>query len=249
MLLTYLVIFGLIGSLGGVVSAYFLLSLAKKIQKDLIAELLPFASGVMLASALLGLLPSALETLEAKTTFTILLYGLFGFFLLEKIIIWRHCHSDECDEHSHPQATLVIIGDAFHNFIDGVAIVGSFMISIPFGIVSSLAIFAHEIPQELGDFGILLHSGYTRQKALLMNILSGLATFPGIILGYFLLDRIQNAVPVVVIIASASFIYIALVDLSPQLHKKNSPKDIAKQLSLMVLGVIIIAFLLQFHQD
>ncbi len=249
MLILYLVIFSFVGSIGGVLGAYLLLSLGKKMQKDLIAELLPFASGAMLASALLGLLPSALEALEAKVVFSILLAGLFGFFLLEKIIIWRHCHSDDCGKHSHPRATLVIIGDAFHNFIDGVAIAGSFMISIPFGVVASLAIFSHEIPQELGDFGILLHSGYTRQKALAMNILSGLATFPGVILGYFLLDKIQNAVPVVAIIASASFIYISLADLSPELHKKTSPKDIVKQLSLMILGAVIIAFLLQFHAD
>jgi zinc and cadmium transporter len=142
---------------------------------------------------------------------------------------------------------MILIGDAFHNLVDGVIIAAAFLISVPVGIVAGLSVIAHEIPQEVGDFGILLHSGYSKQKALLLNILSGLTTLPAAVLSYFALETVHGIIPYIMAISAASFLYIALVDLSPDLHRKVGISQAIRQLLLMLAGVGTIILVLQFH--
>jgi zinc and cadmium transporter len=190
-----------------------------------------------------------------------LLLGLLSFFLLEKMVLWRHCHSDHCEGHlpeldnapSHSHAhhnhqdsknkaagTLILIGDTFHNFVDGILIAAAFMTDIHLGIVTSLAIAAHEIPQEVGDFVILLHSGFSRKKALYYNMLSSLGTVAGALLAYFALSDMQQLLPYILIIAASSFIYIAVADLIPGLHNKVKLSETLQQISLIAAGTVFI---------
>lgn len=250
-------------ALGGVISvlgaAVFLLLPEGWIQR-LLSPLVSFAIGALLGAAFLALLPHAFESFGAEAAHRIplvVLAGVLGFFLLEKLVLWRHCHSHECEvhgtEHDHPAAghahdassraagNLILIGDGIHNLVDGVLIAAAFMTDVHLGIVTSLAVIAHEIPQELGDFAILLHSGYSRARALLYNVLTSLTTVIGGVVAYFSLSFAQGAVPYVLAIAAASFIYIAVADLIPSLHKRPELLDTVQQVALILLGVGIIA--------
>jgi zinc and cadmium transporter len=175
----------------------------------------------------------------------VVLAGIIGFFVLEKIVVWRHCHDGECEVHGRAGA-LILVGDAFHNFVDGVTIAAAFIASIPVGIATGLAILAHELPQEVGDFAILLENGYTRRQAILYNILSGLSTFPGALLAYFLLTATQRLTPYVMAISAASFIYIAIADLIPSLHHKSELKQAISQFIFILAGIGTIAL---FHME
>jgi zinc and cadmium transporter len=184
----------------------------------------------------------------AAVSGTILL-GILLFFTLEKLLIWRHCHHDHCEAHeshsSHAHGRsgmMIIVGDTFHNFVDGVIIAAAFMTDIHLGIVTSLAIIAHEIPQEVGDFMILLHSGYSKTQALLLNLVSSLATLVGGVLAYFALQSVQHAVPTLLALAAASMIYVAVADLIPGLHKRTQLRDTIEQVVLIALGVSSIFF-------
>jgi zinc and cadmium transporter len=174
------------------------------------------------------------------------LSGLIIFFLLEKLVLWHHCHNIECEK-LRTAGPIILIGDAFHNLVDGVVIAASFLSSIPIGITASISVIAHEIPQELGDFAILLQSGYSKRKAILYNILSSLSTIPGAILAYYALAIVNTAIPYVMGISAASFLYIALADLTPELHRNIGLKSGGLQFFLMLAGVGTILFLLQFH--
>ncbi|HID48598.1 MAG TPA: ZIP family metal transporter, partial [Chromatiales bacterium] len=166
--------------------------------------------------------------------------------MLEKLVLWRHCHAEHCEAHAvteaHGQAagTLVLIGDGIHNLVDGVLIAAAFLTDIHLGIVTSLAVAAHEIPQEVGDFAILLHSGFSRGKAMLFNILSSLATLVGALGAYWSLANLQHMLPYILAIAASSFIYIAVADLIPGLHKRLDPAATLEQLVLIVAGVVVI---------
>ena len=173
MLLIWIIIFSSLGSVGAVITATAFLLIREPIQKFLIPSLISFASGTLLTAALLGLIPHALEHLDPKTALTTVLAGIFLFFVLEKTIIWRHCHDMECDAH-RTMGPMIIIGDAVHNGVDGLVITASFLISIPIGIAATISVIAHEIPQEIGDFALLLHSGYSKRKALVLNLLSSI---------------------------------------------------------------------------
>jgi zinc and cadmium transporter len=175
------------------------------------------------------------------------LLGILGFFLLEKMVLWRHCHAEHCeahtpDEHQHGQAagTLVLIGDGMHNLVDGVLIAAAFMTDLHLGIVTSLAVAAHEIPQEVGDFAVLLHSGYSRGKAFVFNVLSSLATLIGALVAYWSLADTQHVLPYILAIAASSFIYIAVADLIPGLHKRLHFSATMQQLTLIIIGVLVI---------
>jgi zinc and cadmium transporter len=168
-----------------------------------------------------------------------LLVGILFFFVLEKLILWRHCHLPECDVHASA-GPLLLIGDAFHNFTDGVIIAGAFILSIPLGIATGLAVISHEIPQELGDFAILLESGYSRGQALLYNTISALATLPGALLAYYFLAHMMHAVPYILLVGAASFLYIALVDLTPYLHRRFGLADSLLQFGLILAGIATI---------
>ncbi|MEJ2794114.1 ZIP family metal transporter [Iodobacter sp. LRB] len=180
-----------------------------------------------------------------------LLAGILAFFIMEKLVIWRHCHHEECEElephehshgHGHGRAGLmIIIGDTFHNFLDGALIAAAFMTDINVGIATSLAIIAHEVPQEVGDFIVLLHSGYSKTKALLLNAMSSLAALIGALLAYWSLQTVTHWQPYLLALGASSMIYVAIADLIPGLHKRPQLKDTAQQVTLILAGVGFIA--------
>ena len=254
-LLTWIILFSLLGGALSVMVASTFLLLPEGLRKSLVPHLVSFAIGSLLGAAFLGLLPHALSSPGVKDfheIFLAVLLGVLGFFLLEKLVLWRHCHSTHCEthtpqpEHDHDHhrhlaaGTLVLVGDSIHNLVDGVLIAAAFMTDIHLGIVTSLAIAAHEIPQEVGDFVVLLHSGFSRGKALLFNVLTSLTTIVGALLAYWSLREIQQALPYVLAVAAASFIYIAVADLIPGLHKRTEASATAQQLVLIAAGVLLI---------
>ena len=246
MLILWVTLFSVLGSVWNVLAAAAFLLIREKIQRALVPYLISYATGTLLASSFLGLIPHALEHLSPLPVLSTVLLGVLLFFVLEKIIVWRHCHDSECEVHG-ASGTMLLIGDGVHNLTDGVIIAASFLSSIPVGIVTSLSVIVHEIPQEVGDFAILLHSGYTRRRALLLNVVSGLSSIPGAIISYYALEAMHTAIPYIMSISAASFLYIALADLSPELHRKVGVKDVIYQFFIMIAGVGTIILLLQLH--
>ena len=238
-MLFWIIIFSLLGSVGSIllVSIFFLLS--DKTQATFVPYLISYATGILLTAAMIGLIPEALEQSSPSVVFPAALFGIVLFFIIEKTVIWRHCHNKTCEVHE-VAGPMITIGDAFHNAIDGVVIAASFLASFPLGVIASISMVAHEIPQEIGDFAILVQSGYPRKKALQLNILSSLSTIPTAILAFFTLEFLQGIIPIVMAIAGASFLYIALSDLTPQLHKKLGSGDSIRQLVLVFLGIATI---------
>lgn len=231
-----------LSSVGSLSLAALLLFFSEEKQKKIIPGLVSYAVGALLAGALVGLLPEAIhhfEELEVghNTPYFLLLGSILGFFILEKVIRVHHCHNTECDSHTHESASMILIGDGLHNFVDGVLIAASFSVSVEVGIIATTSILVHEVAQEVGDFGILLHAGFSRRKAFLANLFSSLTAIVGAVLGYWFLARMQVALPYIMIISVASFLYIALADLSPELHKTTTFKHSVTQLFLVLLGV------------
>ncbi len=250
-LLSWIIVFSLLGGLLSVMVAASFLLLPAHLRKTLVPHLVSFAIGSLLGAAFLGLLPHALVgpgVEDFHNIFLAVLLGLLSFFLLEKLVLWRHCHSDHCeahapqDEHKTNEATgwMILVGDGMHNLVDGVLIAAAFMTDIHLGIVTALAIAAHEIPQEVGDFVVLLHSGFSRRKALLFNVLSSLATIVGALLAYWSLGDMQHLLPYVLAVAASSFIYIAVADLIPGLHKRAEASATIQQVILIAAGVSLI---------
>jgi zinc and cadmium transporter len=246
---------------GGVLSLLFAAVLALNMRTTWVSKLVSFAIGALLGAAFLNTLPEAFELSEEPAQVTLLvLIGILLFFILEKLVLWRHCHLEDCEAHdptaamaghSHNQAhdhdygrsgMMIVIGDTFHNFVDGILIAAAFMVDTQLGIITSIAIIAHEIPQEAGDFIILLNSGYTRSKAFLMNLLSSFATLIGGVLAYFMLDAMDFLILPLLSLASASMIYVALSDLIPGLHKRPEIGATIQQVSLILLGIGVIWF-------
>lgn len=242
-MLFWILVFSLLGSVGAVGISALLLFFPQGIRKTLIPCLVSYATGTLLGAAFLGMLPAGLKQAPPDVVMTAVLGGFIFFFILEKLVIWRHCHQTDCEVHSNA-APLILIGDAFHNFVDGVVIAAAFLNSVPLGIAAALAVIAHEIPQEVGDFAILLDSGYSRKNALLLNGLSSTTTLPGALLAYLWLGETSTAVPYILAISAASFIYIAAADLIPSLHRQTSPDASFRQLMLLLAGIMTIAF---FH--
>jgi zinc and cadmium transporter len=234
--------------IGSVVLSSSLLLLNNKWLAKTSSYLLYLAGGTLLGSALLGLIPEAAETLCIHDVVMWVLGGIILFFILEKIILWRTCHDENCERQNHAAAPMIIIGDAIHNAIDGVVIAASFLTSVELGIFVTISVLLHEIPQELGDFGILLKSGYSRKKALLYNILSGSSAVVAGIAAYFLLDYVEAIIPYTIAIAAASFLYVALADLIPEMHKETKPKESAIQIILIIIGIAIILLSKGTHQ-
>jgi zinc and cadmium transporter len=238
---------------GGILSVLFA-TLALKARAEWIPAMVSYAIGALLGAAFLEILPHALEhagNLQALTG--AVLGGILLFFVLEKLVLWRHCHVEACEahgtgatdshghHHDHGRTGLMItIGDTFHNFVDGVMIAAAFLVDVKLGVVTSIAIIAHEIPQEVGDFIILLHSGYARGKALAINLLSSLATLVGATLGYLALAPLQEVMPYILALAAASMIYVAVADLIPGLHKRPELHQTGLQVTLIVLGVLTV---------
>jgi len=164
---------------------------------------------------------------------------------LEKFLIWRNCQNNECEIHAHAPGPLILIGDAFHNFTDGIVIAAAFLTgNFGLGLAAGVTIIMHEIPQETGDFAILLHNGMSKKKALLYNLLSSSTTIPAAIISYFILDVFKLVIPIFLAISAASFLYIALSDLTPQLHQKTESKEIIKQVVLIVIGILLMVVVL-----
>ncbi len=256
--LSWIIVFSLFGGVLSVLLAALFLVLKQPVRMRLIPHLVSFAIGTLLGAAFLGLLPHAMTGIsdqQIHQVFLVVLLGLLIFFLLEKLLLWRHCHSEQCEAHdvdshdtalehaghqNHVTGTLIIVGDSVHNFIDGILITAAFLTDFHLGVVTAVAIAAHEIPQEIGDFAILLHSGFSRKKALLFNMLSSLTTIVGAVLAYYSLVNITHLLPYILAIAASSFIYIAVADLIPGLHKRAELKHTIQQLILIGMGIIVI---------
>ena len=207
-----------------------------------VPRMVSFAVGAMLGAAFLHLLPEALSQADSiEALFATLLAGMLTFFLLEKAALWRHRHEPLTEAPYHRAGVLIVIGDALHNFVDGVLIAAAFLTDTALGIAATAAIIAHEVPQEVGDFMVLLNGGYSRRKALLLNTASSLTAVVGGIVGYLALGDATSAVPYVLTLAAASFIYIAAADLIPQLHRHNDGRSAVWQIALILLGIAMIA--------
>lgn len=232
----------LLGGLGGLAVASAFLLFPKSTRSQLVPWLVSYAVGVMLGVTLLAILPQAIESLPPVQVFATLLGGILLFFMLEKLVVWRHCHTHECEVHEQA-APMVLIGDTFHNFVDGALIGAAVLTSVPLGISTAIAVAAHEIPQEVGDFAILLHSGYSRRKALLLNALSGLASTAGALIAVFALPLVPTLVPYALSMAASSFLYVAMADLIPGLHRTTVDSSAVRQIVLVGLGIATIVFL------
>ena len=238
---------------GGVISVALAGMIAFSARASWVPALVSFAIGALLGAVFLEILPHAFHDAgeNISTLTATLLGGILGFFLLEKLVLWRHCHVEDCEAHDHhkeePSAhgrsgMLIVIGDGFHNFVDGILIAAAFLESTQLGIVTAAAVVAHEIPQEIGDFVILLHSGYSRMGALLMNALSSVAMVVGGVLAYFALQAMEHMINSMLALSAASMIYVAGADLIPGLHKRTAIKATIEQVLLIGSGVFLIWF-------
>lgn len=235
--------------LGGVISVLAAAVFAFNAKITHVPVLVSYAVGTLLGAAFLELLPHAFGMADSpeKIAGTIL-FGILLFFVLEKLVLWRHCHVEQCEAHDPPQPVhdhgrsgmMIMIGDTFHNFVDGILIAAAFLANVELGVVTALAIIAHEVPQEVGDFLILLHSGYTKMQALLLNMLSSAAMIAGGVLAYFALQAMQQRIPYLLGLAVASMLYVSVADLIPGLHRRPEIQATAQQVVLIALGVATI---------
>jgi zinc and cadmium transporter len=235
---------------GGILSAAVAALFAIKAKPAQVPMLVSFAVGALLGAAFIEVLPHAFYQSDSiEATAATVLFGILGFFVLEKLVLWRHCHVEECevhDPHTPPQhdhgrsGLMILIGDTFHNFVDGVLIAAAFMADTQLGIVTSIAIIAHEVPQEVGDFLILLHSGYSKRSAMLLNMLASAAMVVGGVLAYFTLQVAEALVTPLLALAAASMLYVAVADLIPGLHRRPELAATAQQVLLIGLGIATI---------
>ncbi len=229
----------LVGSGGGVLIASPLLLLGDQVRLQLVPWLISYAVGTLLGVALLALVPQALESLPAPEALGALLAGILGFFMLEKLVIWRHCHTADCNAHDS-SAALILIGGSLHNFTDGAIVGAAVLTSLPLGITTALAVAAHQIPQEVGDYAILLDAGYSRTRAFVMNTLSALTCALGAVAVYAAASWTPTALPYVLAFAAGSFLYVAMSDLIPGLHH-DSPDSVdvgaIRQVVLIAAGI------------
>jgi zinc and cadmium transporter len=230
----------IVGSVGGLVVAAVLLLVGKEWRDKVVPWLVSYAVGTLLGAALFGLMPEALDTLAPPRAFGALLLGILTFFVLEKLVLWRHSHDEhECAVHK-TAATLVILGDTVHTFVDGVVVAAAVLVSMPLGITTALAVAAHEIPQEAGDFAILLAAGHSRSRALVLNLASATGGLVGAFAMLLFGSSVPNAVPYVLGFAAGNFLYVAMADLIPTLHRGTLDRNAVRQLVLITLGVATI---------
>lgn len=237
-----IVLFSLLASIGSVGLTGLFLVFRVKPDSRLISGAVAYSIGALLGAAFLGIIPEAQLLLPDTRVFPTILSGLILFFALEKLAIWRHCHEESCQVHTRA-GSMILIGDSLHNLVDGIAIASAFAGSRDLGIATSIAAIAHEVPQELGDFAILLDSGYSRRLAFFYNALSSLTTLLGAVGGYFLMPLLRPLVPYFLLVSAASFIYIALADLAPGRRVSGGVQSLAWELPLIVVGVATIALL------
>ena len=238
-------------AIGGVLSVVVAAALTLAVLTKIVHHLVSLSAGVLLATALLDILPEAFSAkAPPQALFATLLGGLLFFFLLEKAELYRHTHHHEGDEHHHHHGFdrqqagrggwSVILGDSIHNFCDGIIIAAAFLADTRLGVVTSIAIVAHEIPQEVGDYIVLLNAGFSRARALVFNALSGLAAVIGGFFGYFVVGPWQEFFPYLLVVAASSFVYVAVADLIPQLQHRLTLKETAAQLFWLACGLAIV---------
>ncbi|MGC2166245.1 MAG: ZIP family metal transporter [Gallionella sp.] len=253
-ILLWIIVASLCGGALSVVCAA-LFALNSRTQRYL-GAMVSYAIGALLGAVFLDILPEAIKlTTNVAALSGTVLVGILLFFVLEKLVLWRHCHHEHCEAHEliaseqnsdHGRSGMMImVGDTFHNFVDGIIIAAAFLTDLHLGIITSLAIIAHEIPQEVGDFAILLHSGYSKTKAFQLNLVSSFASVAGGVLGYYTLQSLQSWIPTLLAMAAASMIYVAVADLIPGLHKRAQLRDTLEQVGLIVLGVATVGGLLE----
>ena len=235
---TFLIAVGLslVGGLGGLLIASGVLLINDSTRAKLIPWLVSYAVGALLGVSMLALLPATLEQLPADRVLTTLLLGILLFFVLEKLVLWRHCHVHDCEVHES-SVVPVLIGDAFHNFVDGAVVAASVMTSVPLGISTAVAVAAHEVPQEVGEFAILLQAGYSRSRALLLNVLSATASAVGAVTAFLAFDLVPRTLPYFLALAAASFLYVAMADLIPGLHRGRTDASSMRQILLIAAGI------------
>jgi len=235
---------------GAVLSVLAAAAFAWRASPARVPMLISYAIGALLGAVFLEILPHALEQVASVHSLTaVILFGILLFFIMEKLVLWRHCHTEECEAHDPHVAAddhgrggmMIMVGDTIHNFVDGILIATAFMADTALGIVTAAAIIAHEIPQEVGDFLILLHSGFGRARALLFNLVTSLATLIGGLLAYLALQPLQQWIPVLLGFAVASMLYVAVADLIPGLHRRPELGATLEQVSLISLGIGSIA--------
>ena len=232
-----------VGSVGALLTASLLLLFHQDIRAKAVPWLVSYAVGALLGAAVLSLVPEAFESQTPARVLPWLLVGIITFFILEKLALWRHCHDDQsCAVHKSTVA-LVILGDAVHTFVDGAVIAAASLVSLTLGVTTALAIVAHEIPHQAGDIAILLAAGYSRSRALLLNLTSAIGGVVGA--GAMLLfgEKIPNTVPFVIAFAAGNFLYVAMSDLIPNLHRGHLDQNAVRQVVLIVLGIMTIVAL------
>lgn len=242
--------------LGGVVSVMLAAALSAPLLGLIVRHLVSLSTGVLLGTALLHVLPEAFETgAPPDALFLTLLGGLMFFFLLEKAELYRHGHHHEHDHHHHHHGFdaeqagrggfSVLVGDSIHNFCDGILIAGAFIASPELGLVTAMAIIAHEIPQEVGDYIVLINAGFTKTRALVYNAISGTAAMVGGVVGYVVIGPWQHYLPYMMVVAASSFVYVAVADLIPQLQRRLSWRQTAAQLFWLLAGLVFIGVIAQ----
>ena len=215
------------------------IGLREGLMKRLLMVLVAFSSGTLIASAFLDLLPEALNELYPVRAFSFVILGIVVFFAMEKFLYWRHCHEGECPVHMFAYVNLV--GDGVHNFIDGMIIAATFLTSFDLGFATTLAVVFHEIPQEIGDFGVQVYGGLSKRRALAYNFASALTAIVGAVIVYFFRDL--SVVPVLVPFAAGGFIYIAATDLMPELHRRSQAAESVVQFLSILMGLALIAYI------
>jgi len=259
--LIWIILSTLVSGVLSVLAAGIFLALPARARASALPHLVSFATGALLGAALLALIPHAVLGAGSERVHEVgiaLIAGIALFFVLEKFLLWRHCHDDHCDEHTvahahdhdhaHDNArrkasgSLVLVGDALHNVLDGVLIAAAFLTDVHLGVVTALAIMAHEIPQEVGIFAVLLNSGVKRSRAMVLNLLTSLTAVIGGVVGYFALEKSLAALPFALAVAASSLLYVAVADLIPGLHRKIDPRSSITQVVLIGLGIALIAF-------
>jgi zinc and cadmium transporter len=235
---TFVIALGLsiLGGFGGLLIAASVLLFTDSFRSKIVPWLVSYAVGALLGVAMLDILPETLERLSPTQVFATLLGGILLFFILEKLVLWRHCHTHDCEVHDG-SVVPVLVGDTFHNFVDGAVIAATVITSVPLGISTAIAVAAHEVPQEVGDFAILLHAGYSRRRALMLNVLSAGASALGAVAAFAALEVVPRTLPYVLVLAASSFLYVAMADLIPGLHRGRTDAGSLRQILLIAAGI------------
>lgn len=249
--LTWIVGFTLLGGVAGVLVASLFLIVPEQARSRALPLMVAFATGALLAAALLGLLPEAMELAGPARYGAVgvaLLGGIALFFVLEKLVLWRHCHEDHCethapdhDQHQRAPGVMLLVGETMHNILDGVLIAAAFLIDLNLGVVTGLAVLAHEVPSEVGNFAVLLNSGLTSGQAFRWNLTAALGAVVGGVVGYFTLSALRPMLPYALAVSAASLLYVAVADLIPGLHRRADTRSSVWQVLLIAAGVALVA--------